>query len=71
MMLFNLVKLVGVMLDIVIVEQVVEKFNSGKLDYKKVMVVLGNIVEIFVLVEKVSGISVINYGGLLQKEGVR
>ncbi|SSM45066.1 PTS system mannose-specific transporter subunit IIB [Klebsiella pneumoniae] len=35
------------------------------------MVVLGNTAETLALVEKVPGISAINYGGLPQKEGAR
>ncbi|WP_194444920.1 PTS sugar transporter subunit IIB [Klebsiella pneumoniae] len=70
-MSLNLAKPAGVTLDIATVEQAAEKLNSGKLDHKKVMVVLGNTAETLALVEKVPGISAINYGGLPQKEGAR
>lgn len=38
---------------------------------QKVMVVLGNTAETLAFVEKVPGISVINYGGIAQKEGAQ
>ena len=44
-MSLNLAKPAGVTLDIATVEQAAEKLNSGKLDHKKVMVVLGNTAE--------------------------
>ena len=44
---------------------------SLSLDHKKVMVVLGNTAETLAFVEKVPGISVINYGGIAQKEGAQ
>lgn len=69
-MSLNLAKPAGVTLDIATVEQAAEKLNSGKLIIK-VMVVLGNTAETLALVEKVPGISAINYGGLPQKEGAR
>ncbi|MEL4013433.1 PTS sugar transporter subunit IIB [Dryocola clanedunensis] len=68
-MSLNLAKPAGVTLDISTVEQAAEKLNGGRLDNKKVMVVLGNTAETLALVGKVSGISAINYGGLPQKEG--
>ncbi len=68
-MSLNLAKPAGVTLDIATVEQAAEKLNSGKLDHKKVMVVLGNTAETLALVEKVPGISAINYGGLPQRKG--
>ena len=45
-MSLNLAKPAGVTLDIATVEQAAEKLNGGKLDHKKVMVVLGNTAEI-------------------------
>lgn len=51
-MSLNLAKPAGVTLDIATVEQAAEKLNSGKLDHKKVMVVLGNTAETLALVEK-------------------
>ncbi|MDF3331777.1 PTS sugar transporter subunit IIB [Klebsiella quasipneumoniae subsp. similipneumoniae] len=62
-MSLNLAKPAGVTLDIATVEQAAEKLNSGKLDHKKVMVVLGNTAETLALVEKIPEISAINYGG--------
>ncbi|MBJ2489355.1 PTS sugar transporter subunit IIB, partial [Salmonella enterica subsp. enterica serovar London] len=67
----SLAKPAGVSLDIITVEQAAEKLASGKLDHKKVMVVLGNTAETLAFVEKVPGISVINYGGIAQKEGAQ
>ncbi len=44
-MSLSLAKPAGVSLDIITVEQAAEKLASGKLDHKKVMVVLGNTAE--------------------------
>ncbi|MBJ5309160.1 PTS sugar transporter subunit IIB, partial [Salmonella enterica subsp. enterica serovar Agona] len=70
-MSLSLAKPAGVSLDIITVEQAAEKLASGKLDHKKVMVVLGNTAETLAFAEKVPGISVINYGGIAQKEGAQ
>ena len=70
MMSLNSAKPAGVTLDIATVEQAAEKLNSGKLDHKKSWW-SGNTAETLALVEKVPGISAINYGGLPQKEGAR
>ncbi|HFZ8993803.1 TPA: PTS sugar transporter subunit IIB [Citrobacter freundii] len=70
-MSLNLAKPAGVSLDICTVDQAAEKLVSGRLDHKKIMVVLGNTAETLALVEKVPGIGAINYGGLAQKEGAQ
>lgn len=70
-MSLSLAKPAGVSLDIITVAQAAEKLTSGKLDHKKVMVVLGNTAETLDFAEKVPGISAINYGGIAQKEGAQ
>ncbi|GGD36991.1 PTS sugar transporter subunit IIB [Franconibacter pulveris 1160] len=70
-MSLNLAKPAGVTLDIATVDQAAAKLNSGKLDHKKVMIVLGNTRETLELVEKVPGIDAVNFGGIAQKEGAQ
>ncbi len=56
-MSLSLAKPAGVSLDIITVEQAAEKLASGKLDHKKVMVVLGNTAETLAFAEKVRGLA--------------
>ena len=73
-MSLNLAKPAGVTLDIATVEQAAEKLNGGKLDHKKVMVVLGNTAETLALVEKVPGINAeeeIADSRALKEKGIR
>lgn len=56
-MSLSLAKPAGVSLDIITVEQAAEKLASGKLDHKKVMVVLGNTAEPSPLPRKCRGLA--------------
>lgn len=68
-MTLRLAKPSGVGLDIVTVDDAKKKLRGGKLDHKKVLVVIGNTKDAVRLAEALPELKVINYGGVSEKSG--